>query len=243
VVAKVDEFLNNQNIKPEKRDQVTLLKAEALYKTKQYAAAIPVYERLQNSDLSPALKADALYKQGWCHIQLGDNSGAAEAFGRFIINYPNHKSMPTALAQHGMALQQTKNLAGALQDFNQLIAKFPTAKERELALVQKALILGQQQDNTAMAETFRQLLKDYPRSSAAAQANYWIGWSAYESKHYKDAIEPLENARKLNAAVDQRLLLPRRPKRPGCRNRYLHKGQQRQGAVRGCPLAGGSFNG
>ena len=197
VIQKVDEYLK-QNLFPEKRDQVTLLKAEALYKSKQYAAAVPVYESLQDTDLPPNLKADSLFKLGWCHTQLGNTDSAAKTFSAFISKYPSNKSLPTALAQRGLAFQQAKNFAGALKDFSDILARFPTAKERELALLQKALILGQQQDNQGMAESFRQLLREFPKSTAAAQANYWIGWAAYEAKNYKDAIAPLENARKLN---------------------------------------------
>jgi TolA-binding protein len=49
-----------------------------------------------------------------------------------------------------------------------------------------------------MTAAFRELLRDYPNTTGAAQANYWIGWAAFESKHYQDAIAPLLKARQLN---------------------------------------------
>ncbi len=49
-----------------------------------------------------------------------------------------------------------------------------------------------------MTATFRQLLKEYPNGTGTAQANYWIGWAAFEAKHYEDAIAPLSKARELN---------------------------------------------
>jgi len=104
--------------------------------------------------------------------------------------------VPAALAQRAIAYQQSKNFGAALRDFNALIARYPGAKEKEFALQQKALTLGQQQDNAGMAETFKQLLREYPKSPAAPQANYWIGWSAFESKDYKNSIAPLEAASK-----------------------------------------------
>jgi TolA-binding protein len=42
------------------------------------------------------------------------------------------------------------------------------------------------------------MLKKYPNSTGAAQANYWIGWAAFEGKHYEDAIVPLLKARELS---------------------------------------------
>jgi len=49
-----------------------------------------------------------------------------------------------------------------------------------------------------MAETYKILLKDFPKTAAAADANYWIGWGAFENKNYKDVPEPLGAARQLD---------------------------------------------
>lgn len=197
VVKEADDFLA-QPQDAFRRDQVILLKAESLYKQQKYSEAAPVYAALEGSRLIPSLKADALFKLGWCCVQMKDSDRAIQAFSDFLKNYPTNKLAPTALAQRAVAYQQTKNLPAALKDFSELIATYPKARERELALQQKALILGQQQDNPGMATTFRQLLKEFPKSPAAAQANYWIGWAAFEVKDYRNAPAPLEAARKLD---------------------------------------------
>ncbi len=78
--------------------------------------------------------------------------------------------------------------------------KYPKAPERELAIQQKALILGQQKDYKGMIAAFQQLLTEYPKSAGAGQANFWIGWAAFEEKDYKSAIKSLEAAAKLDPA-------------------------------------------
>jgi len=108
VVPKIEEFLKLEVSKP-KRELATLLKAEALYKAKQYQLAIPVYVSLQDSELPPELKAEAFYKLGWCYSELADNENTAKAFGDFISKFPNSKNLPAALAQKGVALQKAKN--------------------------------------------------------------------------------------------------------------------------------------
>ncbi len=65
-------------------------------------------------------------------------------------------------------------------------------------MLQKALTLGQQGGYAGMNDTFQQLLKEFPNSSGAAQASYWIGWTAFDQKRYADAIAPLIDARKRN---------------------------------------------
>jgi tetratricopeptide (TPR) repeat protein len=108
------------------------------------------------------------------------------------------KTVPAALCQRGLAKLRTNDRAGAVKDFEELIRKHPKAKERELALQQKALIHGQQNDNDAMAATFKMLIAEFPNTPAAAEASYWVGWSAFEQKEYKEAIEPLRKALELN---------------------------------------------
>lgn len=201
LLNEVDAYLGNYPETGAKRDQLTLLKAEALYKTKKYAAAAPLYASLDDSLLAPALKAEALFKLGWCHTQVQprDNASAIQAFSAFLKQYPVHKLAPTALAQRALSYQQTQNLTAALADFNQILSRYPqAAKEQELALEQKALILGQRNDNPGMSETFSQLLRKFPNSPAAGKANYWIGWAACESKNYKEATRPLQAARRLD---------------------------------------------
>ncbi|MEI6561446.1 MAG: tetratricopeptide repeat protein [Verrucomicrobiota bacterium] len=211
LMTEVDAYLAQNPEANEKRDQLNLLKAESLYKAKQYAAAAPLYATLETSALAPALKAEALFKLGWCYTQMQprDNPSAIQAFSAFINQYPVHKLAATALAQRALSYQQTalaqpsgspqqsQSLKAALADFDHVLSRYPKAsKERELAFQQKALILGAKEDGyAAMADTFAHLLSEFPDSPRAGQANYWIGWAAFEAKNYKKAIPALEAAR------------------------------------------------
>lgn len=197
VVEAADAFLA-QSPAPEKRDQVALLKAETLFKKEDYSAAMPVYEGLQGSVLPGRLKTEAVFKYAWCCQKLRLHEKAAAGFTQFLSEAPGHKLAASALAQRAVAYQQLKNLPAALKDFDSILTRFPQTPERELALQQKALILGQLEDDPGMTQTFRQLLKEFPQSPAAAQANYWIGWAAFKAKEYKEALAPLDQARKLD---------------------------------------------
>lgn len=198
LVEEIDKFLATSPTGAE-RDQVVLMKAEVFYKKQDYANALPLYSQLELSRTLPgALKGEALFKLGYCYMQLRDFDRGVKTFTAFIDQYPASKSISYALIQRGLAHQQLKNLSAAVKDYDQVITRHPKAKERELALQQKGLILGQQGDNTGMTEAFKTLLKDYPETAAKAQANYWIGWSAFEAKNYKETVEPLRRARDLD---------------------------------------------
>ncbi len=195
LLREIDQFLTN-NGDSTKRDQVLLMKAEQLFKKQDYAAAAPVYEVVSRSrQLAGNYRAQALYKFGWCSLQKGENDKAIAGFTSLIEGFPTTESIGSALFHRGIARLRGKDLPGAVKDLNQLIAKYPKAKEREPALEQRAILQGQQNDNVGMAETYKLLLKEFPNTAAAADANYWIGWVAFENKNYKDVPAPLGAAR------------------------------------------------
>ena len=197
LLTEVDEFLKSSPT-PERADQAKLLKAEALYKQQKYAEAAPIYAELRASQLSPKLRAETAYKLGLCYVQTKDVPGMIEAFGYFVQAFPDNPQAPFALAQRALVYQQDKNYTAALSDLNTILTKYPGAKEREAALQEKALILGQQNNPKGMTDAFRQLLKEFPKSTVAAQAQYYIGKTALETKDYKTALTALNAARQLN---------------------------------------------
>jgi TolA-binding protein len=197
LISAVDEFLAT-NPTSERANQAKLLKAEALYKQQNCAEAVPIYEELRASQLSAKLRAESAYKLGLCHAQAKNTPGVIEAFSYYVQTFPDDPQVPAALAQRALAYEQDKNYAAAVADLNTILTRYPKTHEREAALQLKALILGQQENTKGMTETFRQLLKEFPKSSVAAQAQYYIGKSAFESKDYKTALTALNAARQLN---------------------------------------------
>jgi TolA-binding protein len=197
LLTEIDDYINS-NPTPERADQAKLLKAEHFYKEQKFAEAAPLYADLRASQLSPKLRSEAAYKLGWCYVQLKDGVNVIDAFDYFVKAFPESPQMPSALTQRAIANQANKNYDAALADLNTLLTKYPGAREREAALQQKALILGQKDDAKGMSDTFRQLLKEFPKSSVAAQANYYIGKSAFEAKDYQACVAPLDAARQLN---------------------------------------------
>jgi TolA-binding protein len=197
LISAVDNFLAT-NPTSERANQAKLLKAEAFYKQQNCAEAVPIYEELRASQLSAKLRAEAAYKLGLCHAQEKNVPGVIEAFTYYTQTFPDDPQVPAALAQRALAYQQDKNYVAAVADLNTILTKYPKTHEREAALQLKALILGQQENTKGMMETFRQLLREFPKSSVAAQAQYYIGKAAFESKDYKTALSALNAARQLN---------------------------------------------
>jgi TolA-binding protein len=197
LVTEVDSYLATGPSR-DRADKAKLLKAQTLFQQKRFEPAARLYLELTNSSLAEAYKADCYYAAGFSFLQLNDNQSAIHAFTGLIDKFPKHRMASKALLKRALLYQEAKNLPAAVNDFNKIIADYPASAETETALLQKALTLGQEADYPQMTAAFRELLKDYPNSSGAAQANYWIGWAAFEAKHYDDAISPLLKARDLS---------------------------------------------
>jgi TolA-binding protein len=197
LVAEVDSYLAT-GPNHDRADKAKLLKAQTLFQQKRFEPAARLYLELTNSSLADPYKADCYYAAGFSFLQLNDNQSAIHAFTGLIDKFPKHRMTSKALLKRAVLYQEAKNLPAALNDFNKIIADYPASAETETALLQKGLTLGQQADYQQMTAAFREMLKKYPNSTGAAQANYWIGWAAFEGKHYEDAIVPLLKARELS---------------------------------------------
>lgn len=202
LLKEVNAFLTANPTAPQV-DRISLMKAEALFKAGDVEHAAPIYELVlsKTKSLPDNYRGEAMFKLGWCWMQLGHFDKAVEAFTSlltFLKDSPGHPKVPTALAQRGSAEMQLRQYSLAEKDFAELTTKFPKAKEREFGLENLALVQGQLGNQGRMAATFEVLLNDYPETAAKAKANYWIGRSAFDSKDYKKAAPHLDQARKLD---------------------------------------------
>ncbi|MBV9491452.1 MAG: tetratricopeptide repeat protein [Verrucomicrobia bacterium] len=198
LVPEVDAYLSTGPAR-DRADKASLLKAQALVQQTRYQAAARIYLELGQSTLPENYRADCYYAAGYCLSQVNDTPGAIEAFSGLISRYPHYRMIVKALLKRALLYQTQRNYVAAAGDFDRVVDQTtPGAPERETALLEKGLTLGQQGKYADMSATFQQLLKEYPNSTGAAQANYWIGWAAFDNKRYADAIEPLSQARKLN---------------------------------------------
>jgi TolA-binding protein len=197
LAKEVDTFLATGPTR-DRADKAKLLKAQALVQQNEFGLGAKLYLELINSSLPDGYKADCYYAAGYAFSQVQDRERAIQAFSGLIEHFPTYKNVSKALLKRALLYQEAKNYHAALQDFSTIIESYGNSDERETALLQKGLTLGQQGEYAEMNDAFQQLLKEFPNGAGAAQADYWIGWTAFDQKRYADAIAPLIDARKHN---------------------------------------------
>ncbi|MCX7868778.1 MAG: tetratricopeptide repeat protein [Terrimicrobiaceae bacterium] len=185
----------------DERTRVVLLLAERFFAEGNYGEAAARYaEALEGPGLTETMRRQAAYKRAWCLAKLGEDQAAEEALTAFLSAHPGDELAPAAMLQRGICRQKTGRLDQAIEDFQAVIEQFPDARERQQAMLQKALTLGQLDRKAEMKEAFLGLLKAFPKGEGAAQAEYWIGWAAFEEKDYEAAAPRFARARELDAA-------------------------------------------
>lgn len=195
--AQIDQFLANAG-DSSGRARASLLKAEMLFERKDYDGAEKLYATGSRDSGISKYRADALYKLAWCRMQTKKYDGAIAALTEFLGQYPRAPQVPAAYLQRALAQMQTGQYEEAINDFSAIIEKKKDAPEREAAMLQQALLLGKLARSTEMSQAFKRLLADYPQTKAAAQANFWIGYAAFEGKQYSDAVPALKAARDMD---------------------------------------------
>jgi len=192
--AQIDRFLAGASDSSE-RARASLLKAELLFERKDYEGAEKLYTSGSRDSGASKYRADALYKLAWCRMQQKKYDAAIAALTEFLGQYPRAPQVPAAYLQRALAGMQTGQLEEALADLSAIIEKKKDAPEREAAMLQRALLLGKLSRSGEMSEAFKRLLADYPQTKASAQANFWIGYGAFEAKKYEEAVPALKLAR------------------------------------------------
>ena len=195
-VREADDYILSAS-DPVKADQVRLMKADTLFKGRDYIEAATAYGALDAStSLPPKYRAEAAYRLGFCYSQAKKPEQTITAFNRFLRLFPESPLAAKALVLRAVAYQGLHRYPSALADFNAVINDHKDAKEREVALAQKALILGAQNDSRGLIDAFQTLVKDYPNSDVAPLGHYSIANAAFNDlKDYTLARDQFDAAR------------------------------------------------
>jgi tetratricopeptide (TPR) repeat protein len=203
LAAQCDAFLDiyGENFPGHKwLARARLIKAETLFHRGSVAQAGSAYARINPDKIDPKLRADVLFKRGWCLCDSGDYNGATQSLTRFISNYPESPDLLQALAKRGSAYLKLSDRSSALKDFERLLASEPDNKLAAYAQQQCARIFREERKYALMIERYLKVLNDFGTLRQATEANayYWIGWGHFKLEEWEKAIAPLERARSLD---------------------------------------------
>ncbi|MGK0187697.1 MAG: tetratricopeptide (TPR) repeat protein [Verrucomicrobiales bacterium] len=198
-----DRFIDDQRQRDASSPFINManfLKSEILFKQGKFADAADAYRALGDKlkHIPEKYHSMIYYKHGWAEFEAGNPSQAISPLSSFMLEDTESVYFANALAKRAMSYKAVEDFTNCLKDFDRIIRDFPTSEPAELSYQQKGLISGQRRDDDAMVATFEEMLEKFPTTSAKAQALFWIGFGKYRKKEYKECIEPLTIARKMD---------------------------------------------
>lgn len=179
-------------------DLALLMKAEWNFEHNEYAEAAKAYGAIRPENIPQEYLVARLYKLGWSQVEAGQVEDGISTLTKFIDSYPKDALTPSTLAKRASTYQATEDAQRALKDYQTLASQYSSSNELEFALQQIAVIQLALKDSPAMVTAFLELLKKFPKTSAEAEANFWIGSGYIQQKKYRLAIPFLNKARQLD---------------------------------------------
>jgi tetratricopeptide (TPR) repeat protein len=198
----VDAFLATQSAADASShyiDLAWLLKGETLFSAQDFKGAAESYRNVRPENVDAKYGPSRLYKMGWAMIDSGSAPEGMAALEDFIKKYSLNPLIPSALMKLAITHHQKEEFKEALEDYQRLVKGYPESADAENAMTQIALIHRHLRQLEPMVAAYQDLVKKFPKTSIKAEAQFWIGGGLFDLKNYKDCLEPLRQARSLDA--------------------------------------------
>ena len=199
IPQQVDAFLEVYQPRFPKQPKIhkaLLMKAETLFDENKFRDAAAAYNQINPKLVGEDNQANLLFKRGWCLSESGDHNGAVRSFTEFMKAFADDERAPKVIAQRGKSCLALGDRGGAQRDFDLLIQRYPQNKLAALAWQNIARLKKDAQNYPEMLRCYESMLISFPklRKETIANAQYWIGWGAYQLKDYEKAMPALEQA-------------------------------------------------
>jgi len=164
-------------------------RAEALYRTGNYSAAVNAYNQFLVSPGAIKLPEfnDAHYNLGYAYFKLEDYRQAASSFRKYLNAVQNQRTpkVADALNRLGDSFFQQRDYAEAVKNYQAALNM--RIYDADYALYQLAFTSGLQRNRTAKISQLRNLIASFPQSRYIADAHFELGRTFQEETQYTDA--------------------------------------------------------
>jgi tetratricopeptide (TPR) repeat protein len=208
IVEKADAYLSSyakQEKLPARVSLIAMIKATALQQRGDLKQAAGVYKMINATHLDQTSRANFYYFRGVCLAGVDDPTGGIESLTLFLDSYPQDKRFAEALALRGDCLSKTDQAEAAIKDFTKLIDLPANQKLAQFAWQKSAALHRSRKDYSAMNECYNSLLASIPSLAveSKAEALFFLGYGYAKLEKHKQAVSPLEEARKLAPSTYQ----------------------------------------
>jgi peptidoglycan lytic transglycosylase len=171
------------------RYKLELGRGERLFGAKRYAQARPVFEAVRSASQGDDRELVTL-RLAECDYFMKRARSARDAVRPYIEKASRQGE---ALFFYAVATRELGDHDEYLRTVRRLVNDFPTQSWAEEALNNLATQYILQSDDEKADETFREMYEKFPTGHYAERAAWKIGWMAYKTERYADAIRAFES--------------------------------------------------
>lgn len=202
VTEQVDAFLQiyeKARPKDPRIHTALLIKAETLFSQSKIPSAAEVFAKIDPKLLTESNRPGFLFQRGWCLSEAGDAQGAIVSLSDFIKQYPKDNRIHTALVKRAKSYADMGEPTKAVADYDLITSDKTAPKDLvSMAWLESARTRRKEGNIENMLLRYRSLLEVKDLSeNLVAEAKYWVGWGLVKTNKPKDAVEFLDEARKL----------------------------------------------
>jgi soluble lytic murein transglycosylase len=165
-------------------------RAERLFGARRYSQARPVYEALRAAAQGDDRELVQL-RIAECDYFLKRTRSARDGLRPYIEKASRQGE---ALYFYAIATRDLGDHPEYLRTVRRIVSEFPEQSWAEEALNNLATYYILQNDDEQADHTFREMYEKYPTGHYAERAAWKLGWYAYKSGRYGDAIRAFESA-------------------------------------------------
>ncbi|WCM42197.1 tetratricopeptide repeat protein [Flavobacterium sp. CBA20B-1] len=151
-----------------KKTDATLRLADGYFVTKQYGAAMEMYNSILNSN-SP-YKDYAAYQKAISYGFIDKTPTKIEELQKFIANYKSSSLIDDAIYELGSTYANTNQTNKSIETFNQLISNYPQSNLISKTILRQGLVYVNANQEDKAIERFKKVVADYPGSQDAMEA-------------------------------------------------------------------------
>jgi TolA-binding protein len=175
--------------------------AEGRFEEAAYDRAAELYRIASSLAGEGEWAARSLYKEGFCHLNLGREADAVRSFARLVEEHPGCELWGEGLFLLGEAHYRAERFEQAAAAFEQLLRDAPRHETVHKALFRLGLAQARLEHWTGCEAALSRLLREAPGFENAVEAELWRGRALAARRNGRGARQAFERVIALDRGV------------------------------------------
>jgi len=170
-------------------DEATYEDGKVMFNNREYALAIPYYERIVKKNGKAEIDAKAAYYLAESYFQLEKYDKSSPLYRNYLVNFPSHDLRSKAQFRFSESLYFQEEYETAARAFERFIQDNPKDPLVPESLYRSATSLLEVGRSSEASQLLSRLKKDFPKHPKVEEALYFMAWADFRDDRFVEAAE------------------------------------------------------